>query len=122
MKRKRRTFTPDIKSKIALEAMKGEKTINEIAQLYEVHPNQVSAWKGEMIANASSAFDRGKRIDEIYTECPFYGSRQMVRQLRREGRHVGRKRVQRHGLASDLPGAEHEQAASRAQGVSLSVA
>ena len=64
MKRKRRTFTPEIKSKIALEAMKGEKTINEIAQLYEVHPNQVSAWKGEMIANASSAFDRGKRISD----------------------------------------------------------
>ena len=61
MKRKRRTFTPEIKSKIALEAMKGEKTINEIAQLYDVHPNQVSLWKGEMIANAPSAFDRGKK-------------------------------------------------------------
>lgn len=35
-----------------------------------------------------------KRIDEIYTECPFFGSRQMVRQLRREGRNIGRKRVQ----------------------------
>jgi transposase-like protein len=56
MKRKRRTFTPEIKSKIALEAMKGETTINEIAQLYEVHPNQVSAWQGEMIANASTVF------------------------------------------------------------------
>jgi transposase-like protein len=37
MKRKRRTFTAEVKAKIALEAMKGEKTINEIAQLYEVH-------------------------------------------------------------------------------------
>jgi transposase len=64
MKRKRRTFTPEVKSKIALEAMKGEKTINEIAQLYEVHPNQVSAWKGEMSSNASSAFYRGKRIND----------------------------------------------------------
>ena len=36
-----------------------------------------------------------RRIDEIYTECPFFGSRQMVRQLRGEGRSVGRKRVQR---------------------------
>ena len=64
MKRKRRTFTPEIKLKITLKGMKGEKTINEIAQLYEVHPNQVSVWKGEMIANASSAFDRGKRISD----------------------------------------------------------
>jgi putative transposase len=35
------------------------------------------------------------RIDEIYTKCPFFGSRQMVCQLRREGQNIGRKRVQR---------------------------
>ena len=64
MKRKRRTCTADVKAKIALEAMKGEKTINEIAQLYEVHPNQVSQWKGEMLANAASAFDKGKRATD----------------------------------------------------------
>ena len=64
MKRKRRTFTAEAKAKIALEAMKGEKTVNEIAQLYEVHPNQVSQWKGEMIANASAAFEKGKRAAE----------------------------------------------------------
>ena len=66
-----------------------------------------------------------KRIDEIYTECPFYGSRQMVRQLRREGRRVGRKRVQRlmriMGLQAICQG-RTQQAASRAQGVYLSVA
>ena len=49
-----------------------------------------------------------KRIDEIYTECPFYGSRQMVCQLRREGRRVGRKHVQRlmriMGLQAICPG------------------
>jgi transposase-like protein len=64
IKRKRRIFTPEIKSKIALEAMKSEKTINEIAQLYEVNANQMRAWKGDMIANTSSAFDRGKRIND----------------------------------------------------------
>ena len=64
MKRKRRTFTAETKAKIALEAMKGEKTVNEIAQLYEVHPNQVSQWKAEMLANASAAFDKGKRSNE----------------------------------------------------------
>ncbi len=64
MKRKRRTFSAETKAKIALEAMKGEKTVNEIAQLYEVHPNQVSQWKAEMAANASAAFDKGKRAQE----------------------------------------------------------
>ena len=61
MKRKRRTFTAEVKAKIALEAMKGEKTINEIAQIYKMHPNQVRQWKGEMVANAACAFDKGKR-------------------------------------------------------------
>lgn len=61
MKRKRRTFSAETKAKVAIEAMKGEKTVNEIAQLYEVHPNQVSQWKAEMLANASAAFDKGRR-------------------------------------------------------------
>lgn len=48
------------------------------------------------------------RIDEIYTECPFYGSRRITAQLRREGKYVNRKAVQRHmremGIAGICPG------------------
>jgi transposase-like protein len=55
MKRKRRTFTPEINSNIALEATKGKKMINEIAQLYDVHSNRVNAWKGEMIAGSGES-------------------------------------------------------------------
>ena len=40
-----RHFGRDLKAKVAIEAIKGEKTINEIASMYEVHPNQVSQWK-----------------------------------------------------------------------------
>ena len=43
------------------------------------------------------------RIDEIYTDCPFYGSRRLTAQLRREGHQINRKRVQRymrHGFAA----------------------
>ncbi len=42
---KRRRFTADFKAKVALEALRGDKTIQEIAARYKVHPNQVSAWK-----------------------------------------------------------------------------
>lgn len=40
-----RHFGKDFKAKVAIEAIKGEKTINEISSIYEVHPNQVSQWK-----------------------------------------------------------------------------
>lgn len=40
-----RHFGKDFKARVVIEAIKGEKTINEIASIYEVHPNQVSQWK-----------------------------------------------------------------------------
>jgi len=41
----RRNFSKAFKAKVAIEAIRGEKTVNEIASQYEVHPNQVSTWK-----------------------------------------------------------------------------
>jgi len=41
----RRNFGKDFKAKVAIEAIKGEKTINEVASMYEVHPSQVVQWK-----------------------------------------------------------------------------
>ena len=56
----RKTFTVAQKAKVALEAVRGAQTINEIAQEYGVHPNQVSQWKKELIDQAASLFE-GKR-------------------------------------------------------------
>jgi transposase len=58
--KKRKIFTGAQKAKVALEAVKGMKTINEIAQEHGVHPNQVSQWKKELLENAGSLFE-GKR-------------------------------------------------------------
>ena len=57
---KRKIFTGAQKAKVALAAVKGTKTINEIAQEYGVHPTQVNQWKKELLENASSLFE-GKR-------------------------------------------------------------
>jgi transposase len=57
---KRKIFTGAQKAKVALEAVKGTKTVNEIAQEFGVHPNQVSQWKKELVTHAGSLFE-GKR-------------------------------------------------------------
>ena len=44
-RRVRRTHNPAFKAKVALAAIKGEKTLAELAQLHDVHPNQITAWK-----------------------------------------------------------------------------
>ena len=46
---KRRRFTVDFKSRVALEALRGDKTIQEIAARHKVHPNQVGTWKKQAL-------------------------------------------------------------------------
>jgi transposase len=58
--KKRTIFTGAQKTKVALEAVKGMKTLNGIAQEYGVHANQVSQWKKELLEHAGSLFE-GKR-------------------------------------------------------------
>lgn len=60
---KRRNFKPEEKAKIVMEVLKEDRTLNEIASEYEVHPNQLSRWKAEFIQNAGRAFS--KEADEI---------------------------------------------------------
>ena len=58
MTRKRRQFSPEFKFKVALEAAKGRKTISELASEMEIHPDQISEWKRQLLANGSSLFHR----------------------------------------------------------------
>lgn len=60
MKAKRRRHDAAFKSRVALEALKGIKTIQEIARDYEVHPVQVSEWKKILIDRMPEAFERKK--------------------------------------------------------------
>lgn len=58
--RKRRKFTAEFKSKVALEALKEQQPLHEIAKRYEVHPNQVTEWKKALQGNACSVFERDR--------------------------------------------------------------
>ncbi len=182
---KRRRFMADFKARVALEALRGDRTIQEIAARHKVHPNQVSTWKRQAVDGLGEVFSNGaerrqidreaeihdlhakacaraggyrpvdggtgffgqraqamsreerkgmirrghpdlslsrqcrlvsisrssfyyepkgeseanlalmERIDKLFLKYPFHGSRQMARQLRRDGLRVGRHRVRR---------------------------
>ncbi len=61
-KRTRRNHTPGFKAKVALAAMKGDKTLTELAQLFDVHPNQITQWRSQVLEGAAglSGADRGE--------------------------------------------------------------
>ena len=55
-RRARRNHTAPFKAKAALAAIKGEKTLTELAQLFDVHPNQITTWKGQLLEGAAGVF------------------------------------------------------------------
>lgn len=65
-KKNRRKFSTDFKAKVVLDAIKERSTVEELAKKYELHPNQIHAWKKEFLNNASIVFSSGeKRIEDI---------------------------------------------------------
>jgi transposase-like protein len=60
MKKQRKSYTAAFKAKVALEAIKGQRTTNEIASAYEVHPNQVTQWKKQAVSQLSEIFSNGR--------------------------------------------------------------
>jgi len=63
-RRPRRNHSPAFKAKVALEAIKENKTLSELAQRFEIHANQIVQWKKELLDRADELFEKGKRKDD----------------------------------------------------------
>lgn len=71
MGRKRRSFSAEFKAKVTLAAAKGDKALAELASQYGVYPNQISAWKKQLIEQMSELFEDGwkRKQSEDETEA-----------------------------------------------------
>jgi transposase-like protein len=92
MKQSRKKHSPSFKAKVALEALKGEKTTAEIASRFEVHPSQVRTWERALAEGAAGIFgdasDREKEADQA-----------LISQLYQ---HIGQLKVERDFLKDKL--------------------
>jgi len=74
----RKKYSKEIKAKIAIEAIKGEKTIQELSQIHKIHPNRITSWKKKLLNEASGIFERNqqstdenkseKKMTELYSQ------------------------------------------------------
>jgi len=64
-KRPRRNHAPAFKAKVALDALKGDQTIVELAQRYQVHPNQITEWKKQLLEHAPEIFSKDRKADQV---------------------------------------------------------
>ena len=91
MKQNRRKHSSSFKARVALEALKGEETIAELANRFEVHPGQIRKWKKSLAEGAASIFggDHEKRGDNASLVAQLY-------------QHIGQLKVERDFLENAL--------------------
>lgn len=68
MRRKRRTHSPEFKSKVAVAAIKGDLTMAEMVKKFDVHANQIAEWKKHLLSGAADVFGRSARQAEATEE------------------------------------------------------
>ncbi|MDT8445257.1 MAG: transposase, partial [bacterium] len=68
MSKKKRSFSPEFKTKVVLELLAGDRTVAQLSSKYEITPNSLNQWKKKFLENASLAFDVGKATKGIKEE------------------------------------------------------
>jgi transposase-like protein len=100
----RKRYDKDFKAKVAIEAMKGEKTLQELAQQFEVHPNMIAQWKRQLIEQAAQLFEKAGKgnaeaeIAERKTDQLF----RQIGQLQVENDYLKKKYKQLYGSEPKL--------------------
>jgi transposase len=92
MSSKRKQYSPQFKAKVALEAIRGEKTAAELASQYEVHPTMINNWKRQLLEEASSLFEKGTQALKADTN-----QQAQVNELYRQ---IGQLKVERDFLVN----------------------
>jgi transposase len=93
MSNKRKQYSPEFKAKVALEAVRGEKTTSELASQYQVHPTMINNWKKQLTEGASSLFEKGTETSKI-------NDNNQQSQIDELYRQIGQLKVERDFLAN----------------------
>lgn len=94
----RKRYDKEYKAKVALEALKGEKTLQELAVTYAVHPNMIALWKKQILEHASALFEKeGKDKDAEDAERKKDELYKQIGQLQVENEFLKKKYKQLYG-------------------------
>lgn len=92
MSHKRKQYKSQFKAKVALDAVRGEKTISELASQYEVHPTMINNWKRQLLEEANRLFEPGSEASQAQEN--------QAAQINELYRQIGKLQVERDFLAS----------------------
>jgi len=94
MRKERRTLTGSFKAKVALEALQEKKTVSQLASEYDLHPNQITAWKKQLLASSAQVFDPSTPLKDDSEERLKEELFKQIGQLRVENEWLKKKSAQ----------------------------
>jgi transposase-like protein len=92
MSNKRKQYSPQFKAKVALEAIRGDKTVPELASQYELHPTMINGWKRQLLEEASQVFQKQSKGQK--------GKENPEAEINELYRQIGQLKVERDFLAN----------------------